>query len=167
MKKVILILFSFMLLGCFNRKTALKENLQQNKKENITTSKQKNTFKNSVDSIIYVEDFVFDDNSIIRWIETKFSEPDAKGNQHKISEKTTEIKKDISAKKKVDEKILKKKGERIKSLEKENAELREQVKYNQDKKTKTKTPIKIYLMFYILGLLTIQILKLWIGKHKY
>ncbi len=82
MKKVILILFSFMLLGCFNRKTTLNEKLQQDKKENVTTSKQENILKKNVDSIIYVEDFVFDDNSIIRWIETKFSKPDTKGNQY-------------------------------------------------------------------------------------
>ncbi len=169
MKKLLIILIKILLLvscGVFKR-----ESHEQRK----VTAVQASTITDSVkvQKVTHVELAKSDkttkkDKGTVIIKEVYYSKPDGLGKQHKTSEKITEQHNDVIVSNDISEEIVQDLKLKVNELKTKNTQLEAELSEKKDTKSKTKTttPIWLYVVFFILGCVAFYLIEKQIKKFN-
>ncbi len=170
MKKLLIITLVLTLFtGCFMHKKRKHENRKIKAVENIETVTTRVDNKHTAVSLAKQEKTAVTDKTVTTEKETKFSKPDSTGVQYKVIERVIEKRNNVTTRSELDELLIKTKDEQIQRLENENKRLErlsnEIVKLKE--RNEMQTPWSLLFTAFVLGMVTVIVVKLWIKKPKW
>lgn len=164
MKKILFLILIIVISGCVSRKTAVKESVKLDAVEKVALQVKETTNHSSYSDVVKDVKTNVADKSVTRTTETKYSEPDADGKQHKTSEKTTETHNDVQTINEANERTISEQRNEIERLTVDNTELRTKLDAALSEKTKTTTraPFWTYIVAAAIGAGGTLMLRTWL-----
>lgn len=164
MKKIGVVLLMLVLAsGCMLRKTQLNEDKKLQGIENLETIETKVTNTTGSTKLAKQKKTNVTDKTVTTEKETKYSKPDSTGIQYKVIERIIEKRNDVTTKNELNEMLLQVKDEQIKRIDSENKRMEywmnEIIKLKE--KSKPQTPWAWLVVAFILGVVVVNVLRIW------
>lgn len=170
MKKLLTIVLVLTLFtGCFLHKKRKHENRKIKSVENVETVTTRVDDEHTDTKLSKRSLTDIADKTVTTAKEINYSKPDSTGVQYKVVERIIERRNDVTAHNEFNEQLLEIKDKQIQRLENENKRIErlsnEIIKLKE--KNETQTPWSLLFTAFVLGMVTVIVVKLWIKKPKW